>query len=528
MSASRRYARLAVAARAFVFLALAVPVLWQWEAANMPFLAALAIIWIFACSADFRGSTRPLATSIAEAATVGVVCGLAMPLAPEVLAALVVPPFLAGLRHGYDGTGDALAAELVTVIGMTLGVHGPISSAQAMALFSWVVLSLGLGLVAGFFRASIADYPDPDAPYRSARRLLAELVDLSGGLSSGLDPEELGNQLIHAVQDVIPCRSVSLQVRREVGLTVLVRRTSSVSTNDHVEEQLSAAAATSGTAEVIDASFALPLLVDGGVVGVVTGTLSSNVVPDQIGLRSLLARLAESLSGLSVHLDTALLFAQLRDIATADERRRLAREMHDGVAQDIASMGYLVDGLAATATSVEQASQLTLLRSQITRVVAEVRRHVLTLRSQIDDSESLGAAIGSVARHLSALSEIPIKVTVDEGTTRLRPEVEAELFRITQEALNNAVKHAEATSITVTCLISPPAARIVIEDDGRGLQPGRLDSHGLEIMRERARLAGADLEIANRTSGGTRVAIHIPGDLTTTVPYLPRTKEAVA
>ncbi|MFT3872199.1 MAG: sensor histidine kinase [Nocardioides sp.] len=440
---------------------------------------------------------------------------------------MVVPPFLAGLRHGYDGTGDALAAELVVVIGIALGLHGPMSSTQGLALFSSFVLSLGLGLVAGFFRVAVADDPTPDAPYRAARRLLSELLDISGGLSSGLDPVALGEQLANTVQDAVPCRSISVHARCNDGSTTLVRHGDGEA-DSVLEDKLADEAAHSEAIAIAGATFAIPLEVDGPIVGVVAGTLSSVVIPDQIGLRSLLTTLSNTLSGTAVRLDTALLFAQLRDTATTDERRRLAREMHDGVAQDIASMGYLIDGLIATATSADQTRQLNLLREQVTQVVAEVRRHVLTLRSQIDDSESLGAAVGSVARHLSALSGIPIKVTVDESTTRLRPDVEAELFRITQEALNNAVKHAHASSITVECLINPPEAQIVVEDDGRGLQRHRVDSHGLEIMHERARLVGGDLTINHRSESGTRVAIRLPGLATSVGPRLPRTEEAVA
>ena len=152
--------------------------------------------------------------------------------------------------------------------------------------------------------------------------------------------------------------------------------------------------------------------------------------------------LTAALAPSAVKLDTALLFAHFRDDATADERQRLAREMHDGVAQDIASLGYLVDALAARPADEQQAKQFAMLRERVTKVVAEVRRSVMNLRTSIGENESLGAAISAVARHLSEASGIPIRVRLDEQPARLRPEVEAELFRIAQEAMNNAVKHA--------------------------------------------------------------------------------------
>ena len=92
--------------------------------------------------------------------------------------------------------------------------------------------------------------------------------------------------------------------------------------------------------------------------------------------------------------------------------------------------------------------------------MAEVRRSVLTLRTQVGASESLGAGLGRLARHLSDVSGIPIQVTVDERTTRLRPEVEAELLRIGQEAMNNAVKHSQASQIDVSCRVDPPQVEL--------------------------------------------------------------------
>ena len=119
-----------------------------------------------------------------------------------------------------------------------------------------------------------------------------------------------------------------------------------------------------------------------------------------------------------------------------------------------------------------------------------------TLRTSVGENESLGTAIGSLARHLSSGSGVPIQVTLDESTQRLRPDVEAELLRITQEAMNNAVRHSEATLIEVQCTVAPPLAEITIADDGRGILGRREDSHGLEIMAERARLVEARFTVA--------------------------------
>ena len=77
--------------------------------------------------------------------------------------------------------------------------------------------------------------------------------------------------------------------------------------------------------------------------------------------------------------------------------------------------------------------------------------------------------------------------------------------------MTNAVRHAGATSIVVQCRVDAPSAEIVIRDDGSGLGPPRSDSHGLEIMHERARLVGAELTITGADPHGTIVSVRLPG-----------------
>jgi signal transduction histidine kinase len=248
------------------------------------------------------------------------------------------------------------------------------------------------------------------------------------------------------------------------------------------------------------------------VTAVVSGVLAPGLDPQALDLPRRLSALDRRLSPATVRLDTAVLFLSFRDSATVEERRRLAREMHDGVAQELASLGYFVDTLVEQEPmDSTRARQLSLLRERLTMVVGEVRRSVQTLRTEIGENDSLGTAIGSLARHLSASSGIPIHVTLDEQTTRLRPEIESELLRIAQEAMTNAVRHSGATSINVQCSVAPPVAEIVVSDNGSGLGPGRDDSHGLEIMRERAALIAGDLSVHDHEPHGTVVSVRLNG-----------------
>lgn len=509
MPAHPQFPRLAVGARIFGLLVLSIPLLWSREDTGLLALLTIGIVWSAAVTADRLGLNSTV-VSVVEAALVGAVCGLTLEDAPAILGALAVPPFVASLRRGPRGMALALSAELVTMVIIALLTHGPLDPGEGTGTITWVLTGVGVGLIGSFVHSAMPPPVDPLQPYRDAQALIRDLIGISGELTSGLDPVTLGTTIADAVHDQLPVTALVVQVPRDEELTPLVAETDPLETDTDVLHDLALATRRTSRPSVSGNAFALPLLSDGRLVAVVSGTVSSRLESKVVNLEARLDEVAERLAATAVHLETAMLFASFRDAATAEERRRLAREMHDGIAQDIASLGYLVDGLAAGSESPEQQARLRTLRERVTAVVTEVRRSVRTLRTDVDGSESLGTAIGGLARHLSESSGIPIQVTADERTARLRPEVESELLRIAQESMNNAVRHARPSLIEVRCSVEAPGAEIVVQDDGTGLGTGRPDSWGLEIMRERALLIGADLTIEDARPHGTVVRVRVP------------------
>jgi signal transduction histidine kinase len=221
--------------------------------------------------------------------------------------------------------------------------------------------------------------------------------------------------------------------------------------------------------------------------------------------------LLDELDKHSLRLDTALAFDEVRSIATMEERHRVAREIHDGVAQEIASLGYVVDELTALESDPKQAQRLHSLRAELSRVVSELRLSIFDLRSEISTSAGLGAALSDYVRAVGARSDMTVHLSLDEAPTRLRGEIETELLRIAQEAITNARKHSGADNLWVDCRIHPPFARIHIRDDGAGLGKPREDSYGLRIMRERAQRINALLEIVDgvECKEGTSVTVTV-------------------
>lgn len=492
------------ASRLFALLAIGAPALWYHESAALLALLALALLWTYQVLTITRRELELTLTPTVEAVAVGIICALGMRASPAVLAALVVPPLYATAMVGLRTMIRTVAFQDVAVVGLGLMWWQQLEREEFASIFTWSMAGVGLSLVASVTFSSDRSQLDPLSPYRDAQHLIKQLIELSGDLSSGLDVAAIGGEMLAAVGDRVPSRALALYVPRGDALAPVASNVELEPADADACEKLATDAWARGQPVIAGEGFAFSAGDTAIIAGLGTG--SSNGAGDRASELQI-DDITKELSPSVVKFDTALLFSHFRDVATADERQRLAREMHDGVAQDIASLGYLVDALSARPADETQEKQFAMLRERVSKVVAEVRRSVMNLRTSIGENESLGAAISAVARHLSEASGIPIRVRLDEQPARLRPEVEAELFRIAQEAMNNAVKHARATAIDVRCQVYAPDARITIADDGVGLQGGRTDSHGLKIMRERAKLIGAQLTVRDNASRGLTVSV---------------------
>ena len=186
--------------------------------------------------------------------------------------------------------------------------------------------------------------------------------------------------------------------------------------------------------------------------------------------------------------------------ARADERTRLAREIHDTIAQS----------LTAIALEIEAGRSDRALR--ITRsTLDEARRSVMNLRAEPLAGKPLAQALALLVREFT--SQSGIRVALDTASACALPlAVETELYRIAEQALANVRQHARAKSVRLTLRCTRTHATITIEDDGTGFAPRRVpeDRHGLRGMRERARLAGGALKIVSRAGAGTRVVARVP------------------
>lgn len=495
-----RYATATAGARVFALIVLAPPVALSGSYEVIVSALLLAAIWTGGVFSDGLSRVPAMPALVVEASLVAFIACMALSASPLLLVSLLVMPFIGGLVRGSRGALEVFGAQAVICLATVLP-NADIDNTSRLfeQLFVWLMLALGVGLVAAVVhRLRGADAVTTS--YRDARRLLVHLRELSDELVLGLDPVSISNRVLEAARTSLPLTGAIVYAPSPDGFTPLVE-------GEVADEGLDNAhvltACQQAKKPVVDGPWAaFPLMTDAGVVAIVAGGMRPDLHHAPSQLRRDLAEVTHLLRPLALQLDTAIIFAGVRNGATSDERQRLARELHDGVAQDLASLGYLIDDLAETSTSTDQAERCDELRSELRRVVAELRRSLFVLRNEADEHKSLGEGVRALATHLQSRAGTRIVVTTAEGPRRLRPDVEAELLRIAQEAMTNAVKHSGAGLIEVDIRISAPQATISVRDDGIGLAgDGRDDSHGIHIMRERARRIGAAVALRNREDG---------------------------
>jgi two-component system, NarL family, sensor histidine kinase UhpB len=192
-----------------------------------------------------------------------------------------------------------------------------------------------------------------------------------------------------------------------------------------------------------------------------------------------------------------------------DERKGIARELHDEVGQILTGVMLQVEALAATIPD-ELREQLEELRETARQGTEEVRRIARQLRPEALEDLGLQSALAGLATAFAEQTRIGIDRRLDAGLP-LSEEQELVVYRVAQEALTNVARHAEATRVELRLEHDDEQVVLIVRDDGRGLPAGALpSSHGIRGMRERAMLIDAPLVIERPPGGGTQVQLSIP------------------
>jgi signal transduction histidine kinase len=197
--------------------------------------------------------------------------------------------------------------------------------------------------------------------------------------------------------------------------------------------------------------------------------------------------------------------------ATLEERTRLARELHDGLAQDLwfaklkheRLVPYVPEEHRGLAAEVTQA---------IDSAIDEAKQAVVTMRAADERERPLEELITRTVDEFAGRSGVRADLSVADLPTSLDARTQVEVLRILQEALTNVRKHADATVVRVNAEVADQRFRINVADNGRGFRPEETSGEGLGVqgMKERARLLGGDLLVTSEPSGGTAVQLEVP------------------
>ena len=347
---------------------------------------------------------------------------------------------------------------------------------------------------------------------------LVALNALGRTLTRSLEPGELLTSAVRTLAAILPARGVAAYTVTGGGPV----RSASTALGDGLAAVLDAAAATGAGSGELSLSVAggggvliAPAVAGGEPLGVLAVALQPHTdVPER--LRTLVGAVADQLA---LALRTAQLSAEGRELAVLEERTRLAREIHDTIAQQLTG---IVLQLEATATllgrddTARSHSLVLAARDQARLALAEARRSVWNLRPVPLDAAGLAGAVSLEVGRLRERTGIAATVR-NHGVPvhlALQPQAEVAVFRVLQEALSNVARHSHASHVEVSLRAVDGDLRLVVSDDGRGFDAAATTdaarSFGLVGMRERAALIGARFTVTSAPGAGTVVALEVP------------------
>jgi signal transduction histidine kinase len=258
----------------------------------------------------------------------------------------------------------------------------------------------------------------------------------------------------------------------------------------------------------------VPLLVRDEAIGVIAAHDKQGPDP-RFGDEDL--RLAEIFAGraaVAVELRQRVARDALERVLSAqeDERRRLARELHDETGQALTSILLGLRGLEEAKDPEVLRDAVAEVRELVRSTLQDVRRLAVELRPTALDDFGLVPAVERLTDSFAEQTGMVVEFVPNVPDGRLPSDVETALYRIVQESLTNVVKHARAGHVSVVLTQKDSAVSVVVEDDGVGFEPGRVrgDGIGLVGMRERVGLLGGRLTVESRPGAGTTFVAEVP------------------
>jgi len=515
---------------------------------SAPAMAATSLLCLYAGARILRPLPRPDLRDVAPAAIAGELAVALLAVAvsggfgsPYVFV-ILVPVLLAGFTQGYAGGFVAAAAAglPLLVVGATLpSARVPTETAsQVLLVFA------ATGALAGYARrvfveaaAEQASFEDRVSSLTEANALLSELTRLALTLPSSLDLGDTVTAAMGHLRELFDFTGAAVLVLDAATGTWRAEGTAGrpappPMTTGQLPPPLLELALSNGS--LVPAGGAVTEVTlgaadRGGRLGLWPdsrcGIYAPLVARDHLVALVALerdrdagfdGRDADVLSGLAeplaLAIDNGLWFDRLRRLGAEGERDRLARDLHDRFAQGLAYVNLELDRLARHPAP---GPQLVELRRQVGGLLGEVRETLRQLRSRVGPSAGLGDLLAAELPRFAERTGVAIRGPAERCAVRLPVAVEQELWRITQEALDNVERHSKATSLEVTWGCDGRHGRLVVADDGAGFDPGGHitggagGGSGMTAMRERANAIGARLLVDSHPGSGTWIQVDV-------------------
>jgi len=423
---------------------------------------------------------------------------------------LLIPVFRAGEVRGRLAAVAAVTMAMAVVLGAAQ-YRGILTTAYLTDNLQWAIVALAVGFLGAWTarlkeRRTQARSPAAPAAHEAAR-LLRRLSDLSGALDGGFDAPASAELLLHAVNDKIPGSrmAVLVGVGSEPAVPLALRGIDRLPWPSPTDAEsvmgrvwrTGVAEAGSWTSVNEERAIAAAPLQDseGSRIGiVVVDRLAASPFGDDD-----LHALVDLAEGHSPNVDVALIFAALRQHAAFEERERLAREMHDGIAQELVALGYRIDVARrqAAANAPEFAPTLEEARADLSRVLTDLRLRIADLRLAVRPDQGLGAVVGARLQQFGAATGLTVGLRLSESPYRLPAHLETLIYRLILDVLNDARNARGVTGIEARLDVNAPQAWLHISHDGES-------QLAADVFRDHPLVAlGATIEVQPSVSGVT-------------------------
>ncbi len=438
--------------------------------------------------------------------------GWSSPYYHYALASLLVPAFLVGWRRSALLLVGFLGAYFAVLMTAGRGLDGTWVNESIAA----IILTPALVVVVVQYMAQLVRRLDERREQaQAALRETSALYKVAQTVAGVDQPEALLERVVESLQALARFRGLAVfglkedgRLSQEVGFGETEVTQSSLSPDERQALASAEGVIRLEARQGATTALAVPLHVQEWLWGVVVFS-SRGAGPADL-------RLVQTVAGqLSLGLTKIALSRQKEELAAQEERSRIAREIHDGIAQSIYMLSLNLEKAAEVARDDERLGQrLGGLVGLAKEALLEVRHYIFDLKPLLAGDASLAGTIRAQMREFSAVSGLPVDLRLDGTERTVSPAVGSALYRITQEALANVFRHAGAKSIEARLAFNGDGLLLEIKDDGRGFgvagDSAASQGRGLRNIHQRATEAGGAAEILSTPGRGTTVRVNLP------------------